>query len=81
MESPNNIKNWGISIEQERKFWDKYLINILIPVPKNCKYCEKGIIYLRKKDSLINPYLGKYNNYKCNREFFLRIGTIFRISK
>ena len=62
MESPYNIKNWGISIEKERKFWDKYLINILISVPKNCKYCEKCIIYLRKKDSFINPYLGKCNN-------------------
>ena len=77
MELFSNKTDWGITIEKERDFWSKYLLNILIPVPTNCKICNKGKINLRKKDSIINPYLGKCNNYLCNREIYLRIGTVF----
>ena len=37
----------------------------------------KGLIQLRKNESRINPYLGKCSIYKCNREIYLRVGTIF----
>ena len=49
MESPNNIKNWGISIEQEREFLDKSLINILIPIPKNCNLSKRYYIFKKKR--------------------------------
>ena len=77
MENSNNKTNWGITIENERNFWDSYLINLFINPPKRCKYCNQGLIYLRKNNSMINPYLGKCNQYKCNREIYLRINTIF----
>ena len=32
---------------------------------------------IRNNNSLINPILGKCNNYLCRREKYLRIGTIF----
>ena len=32
-------------------------------------------------DSIINPYLGKCNQYKCNREIYLRYRNSFCISK
>lgn len=32
---------------------------------------------IRNNNSLINPLLGKCNNYLCRREKYLRIGTIF----
>jgi len=67
----------GITIESERKFWDSKLINLFINPPKACKYCNQGVIYLRKNNSIINPYLDKCNQYKCNREQYLRINTIF----
>ena len=77
MEISTNKTNWGITIENERKFWDKNLINIFINPPKKCKYCNRGFIYLRNNNSLINPYLAKCNSYKCNSEQYLRINTIF----
>lgn len=32
---------------------------------------------MQENQSLINPILGKCNNYKCQREIYLRKGTIF----
>jgi transposase-like protein len=77
MENSKHIKNWGISLDDERKFWDKYLLNNLIEIPEKCKYCDIGVIKLRNNNSLVNPYLAKCNFYKCNREQYLRKGTIF----
>ena len=77
MESQNNKTEWGITVEQEREIWSKEILNILIPLPKHCNCCNKGLINLRKNNSINNPYLGKCNNYKCNREVYLRVGTIF----
>ena len=68
----------GISIEAERDIWNKKLINILIPLLSKCRYCNKGVLYLRNNHNIINPLLGKCNNYKCNREVYLRVGTIFQ---
>ena len=78
MESAEYKKDWDLSIEDERKLWDDKLINRFIPVPKTCKFCKKGIINLRKNNSIINPYLAKCNNYKCNTEKYLRIWRIFQ---
>lgn len=60
-----NKIEWGINISQEREYWKKYLIKVYISIPKNCRYCNKGFINLRENQSLINPLLGKCNNYKC----------------
>ena len=56
MESFTNKTDWGITIEKERDFWSKNLLNILIPVPTKCIICNKGKINLIKKDNIINPY-------------------------
>ena len=48
MENPSNKTNWGISITDERSFWDKYLINLFINPPKHCKYSKKEIFIYGK---------------------------------
>lgn len=77
MKSNQNRKEYNIEINNERNFWTKKLIEIFIKVPDTCPYCNKGLIQLRKNESIIYPYLGKSSNYKCNREIYLRVGTIF----
>ena len=57
MENLGGGTTWRISIIDERNFLDKYLIILFINPPKHCKYCKKGDIYIRKNNSLINPYL------------------------
>ena len=59
MKNKTNKTEWGISIEQERDIWNKEILNILIPIPKICKYRNKGLINLPNNSSIINPYLGK----------------------
>lgn len=77
MESKTNQKEWNITIEQERKFWINILLGKFINIPEVCIYCNKGNVNIRNNNSIINPVLGKCNNYLCNREKYLRIGTIF----
>ncbi len=52
----------------------KRIIKYINPIFQNCNV---GKICLKKQDNLINPYLGKCNYYKCKRNIYLRIGTIF----
>ena len=80
MEIQNNKTEWGISFEEERDIWSKEILNVLIPAPKVCTFCKKEIINLRKNNSINNFYSGKFNNYKCNREVYLSVGTIFQIN-
>ena len=47
---------------------------------KKCSFCDKGFINLRENQSLINPFLGKCNNYRCPREIYLRKGMIFEFN-
>ena len=70
-------KRWPISIEKERECWSKQLIPLFINTPEICHHHQKGIINLRKNESINNPYLGKCNKYFCNREIYLRKGTLF----
>ena len=57
MESLINKKEWKIDIETERQIWTKNLINIFIFLPDKCEYCNKGVICLRKNNSIINRFL------------------------
>ena len=77
MEDATNTKCCYITIPNERVIWTKYLIGIFIIIPEICEKSKKGLIYLRKNESLINPYLGKYSYYKCNKENYLRKNSIF----
>ena len=69
--------SWNITIPNERIIWKNYLIGIFILIPEICNICKKGHINLRDNNSIINPFLGKCSNYKCNREFYLRKNTLF----
>ena len=58
-------------------YWERKVIlsqipNILIPFPKECKYCAEEAKNI-KKDNIINSFLDNYNNYRCNREIYLPI--------
>ena len=68
---------WNITIPNERIIWKNYLIGIFILIPEICNICKKGHINLRDNNSIINPFLGKCSNYKCNREFYLKKNTLF----
>ena len=72
-----NENKWPIPIDKEREIWTNKLIPNFIRIPDKCPICKIGIIYLRKNNSLNNPFLGKCNKYNCNREIYLRKGTIF----
>ena len=67
----------NITIDDERKYWLNTLIGLFINRTEECPYCKKGKLNIRNNKSIINPILGKCNNYHCNREKYLRIGTIF----
>ena len=70
----------GLDLVAERDFWTTNILHILIPIPKQCNNCNKDLINLCKNNSINNPYLGKWNFYKCNHEIYLRIGTIFEFN-
>ena len=76
MENINHIKNWEISIKDERKFWDKYLLNKFVELPENYKYWKIVVVKLGNNNSIVNLYLGKCNYYKCIREQVLRKGAM-----
>lgn len=73
----NSKKDWHINIANEREIWNKLLINRFISIPEKCIYCNTRIIKTRNNNKFVNPILGKFNNYKCNREYYLRKGSIF----
>ena len=75
------MQKWKINIETERAFWNKYLLDKNIPIPKYCINFNHGIINLINQDNDTNPIIGKYNYYKCNRNILLRKGTIFEFHK
>lgn len=77
MERAMSQNLWNINLEEERNFWSTNIIGTFIKLPNICIYCNTGKICLRKNSSYINPYLGKCNYYKCNREYYLRKDTIF----
>ena len=72
---------WKINIETERAFWNKYLLDKYISMPKYCINCNHGVINLINQDKDTNPIIGKCNYYKCNRNIRLRKGTIFEFHK
>ena len=47
MDRNTNRKNWNIEISAEREIWRNELLNMLIPVPDSCQYCNKGIFVLK----------------------------------
>jgi hypothetical protein len=77
MDISTNKTEWGISLKEEREIWTKKFLKVLIPIPDKCNICKTGVIYIRNNNSINNPLLGKCNNYKCQRQIYLRIGTIF----
>ena len=79
MEVAPNKTNWGVSIVYERKFWYNYIIGIFIIIPQIFKECNKGLVYTKENNSIINPILAKCNYYKCKKEIYLRIGSIFEL--
>lgn len=77
MFSNSNRKNWNLNIIRERNFWKDKLLNIFINVPETCPHCKIGKINLKNNENIINPLLGKCIYYKCKRELYFRIGSLF----
>ena len=77
MDNENNQNIWNLNIEEERNFWSTKIIGTIIQMPELCIHCRIGKICLRKNKSYVNPYLGKCNHYKCNKEYFLLKGSLF----
>ena len=64
----NNMNN--ISIENERSFWYKFLLIVVITVPISCPLCNGTAIILYNKDSRNNHFLAKCCWNKCRKLFF-----------
>lgn len=77
MDIAANKTEQGISLEEEGDIWTKKSLKVLIPIPDKCNICKTGLIYIRNNNSINNPLLGKCINYKCQRQKYLRKGTIF----
>ena len=73
----NRKKDWHINIANEREIWNNLQINRFISIPEKCIYFNTGLIKTRNNNSLVNPILGKFNNYICNNEYYLRKDSIF----
>ena len=67
----NSKKDMHINLANEREIWNKLLINRFISIHEKCIYCNTWLIKTRNSNSIINPILGKCNDYKCNRESIL----------
>ena len=66
----------NLNMQKERKLWNEYLSNGLIPFPERCAKCN-GNICLNEYNALINPYVGRCSNPKCRKYVFLRENTLF----
>ena len=60
-----------------KKFLSTKLIGSFINISELSIHCRYGNICLRKNKSYASPYLGKFNYYKCNKEYYLLKGTMF----
>ena len=70
------IQMLNLNMEKERKLWNEYLSNGLIPFPERFTKCN-GNICLNEYNTLINPYVWRCSNPKCRKYVFLRENTLF----
>ena len=50
----------------ERKIWNEYFFNGLIPIPNICDKYSKNIS-IKENDTIISPYIGRYYNQQCRK--------------
>ena len=73
--APKN--KYNISIESEREYWLKNILNDWIKYNTKCSNCKKYSLKLKKIKSVANPFKLQCSNYKCRKIFNLRNNTIF----
>ena len=76
MESNEIILNLNLDLETERKVWNDYISNGLIPITRKCPKCNKNIS-IKENNSILNPYLGHCYNSKCRKILYLKQDTLF----
>ena len=72
------INYTDIDINKERKFWQIYIIKVLIIVPMVCPLCNYSSISLSNYDSLFNPIIARCNSSKCRKNLYLRKNTFLQ---
>ena len=73
--APKN--KYNISIESEREYWLKNILNDWIKYNTKCSNCKKYSLKLKKIKSVANPFKLQCSNYKCRKIYNLRNNTIF----
>ena len=69
--------NKNNDINYERNIWDRYIINYLITLPKECPLCKYNIVNLQAYESINNPYICRCCNGKCRKLIYLKDNSIF----
>lgn len=59
-------KKYGISIEGETQYINKYIY-----IPSQCQISHKGKIIKIKNNSVLNPFKGSCTNKKCKRKYYI----------
>ena len=54
-----DTKDWPITENEKKKFWDEHILDKYIYPPKVCPVCIKGKLIIRDntKNKILNPYL------------------------
>ena len=61
-----------INIENERLFWNKFLLLAIVTIPIACPLFNKSPVNLYNNESLNNPISKRCTNNKCRKIKYLR---------
>ena len=70
-----NDEDWGISLNDEKKFWNNKILYIYTYQNYICPKCKRNKLGLneKKKPNLLNPMYLRYSYKKCRKKFLFKL--------